>query len=85
MAQTATTTKIKTKVTPKVVTVSEDDNDDKDKNDVQFCVDVAFDESFSSIGLPYNKVLYHDSQPGRGKGKVFGANTKIKSLQVLQG
>ena len=31
--------------------------------------DVAFDENFDSAGLTYNKVLFKDGFPLRGKGK----------------
>ena len=34
-------------------------------------VDVAFDENFTSEGLAYNKLLFHDSLPVRGQGKGY--------------
>ena len=34
-------------------------------------VDVAFDENFTSEGLAFNKLLYHDSRPVRGQGKGY--------------
>ena len=34
-------------------------------------IDVAFDENFTSEGLAFNKLLYHDSRPVRGQGKGY--------------
>ena len=34
-------------------------------------VDIAFDENFTSEGIAYNKLLFHDSRPVRGQGKGY--------------